>query len=293
MQRILSHLRSNVIAYLAIVLAAGATGGYAIAATSTKTINACVVKSTGELLIKTRCSASQSKLTWNQQGPIGPKGQTGATGPAGQAPPSAWAIVSDAGVAEPTDGISVQHTATGTYQVTVTATACVGAHNAPVVEISQSDPLVNPPEPAGAFPVSWVGETGTNQFTVYTGDVVSGTFTLTGPDLQHPGPLRLMKVIRCTGFVSACRPWLLAALLLLVAGVAPASAGTLDVQLGTTTSGCVAGSWFATGLRGEANCNSSLSIFDYGGGWDIEAASTKVSAGATGEWQINAPAGIS
>jgi hypothetical protein len=82
---------------------------------------------------------------------------------------------------------------------------------------------------------------------------------------------------------------LLAALLLMVADVAPASAGTLNVQLGTTTTGCIAGSWFATGLTGEAYCNNRLSGL---GGWGIYAASPSVSAGATGKWQINAPAGI-
>jgi hypothetical protein len=85
----------------------------------------------------------------------------------------------------------------------------------------------------------------------------------------------------------------LAALLLLMTDVAaPASAGTLNVKLGTTPAGCIAGSWFATGLTGDAYCTSSLRIFDYGGGWDIEPASTTVTAGATGEWQVNAPAGI-
>jgi hypothetical protein len=82
---------------------------------------------------------------------------------------------------------------------------------------------------------------------------------------------------------------LLAALLLMVADVAPASAGTLNVQLGTTTTGCIAGSWFATGLTGKAYCDNRLSGL---GGWGIYAASPSVSAGATGKWQINAPAGI-
>ncbi|MGO9957759.1 MAG: hypothetical protein ACLP50_17605 [Solirubrobacteraceae bacterium] len=84
----------------------------------------------------------------------------------------------------------------------------------------------------------------------------------------------------------------LVALLLATLGVAPARAGTLHVQLGTTPTGCTAQSWYATGLTGNAFCANRLSIFDYGGGWQIEAASLKVSAGATGEWQINAPSGI-
>jgi len=166
------------IAYTALVIAiAGLGGGLAIAATSTTTIHACVVKKDGELLIKSRCSAGQTALVWAQQGPQGKPGATGAPGAPGQAPPSAWAIVSNAGVAEPTDGIAVQHVSTGTYQVTVTAAACAGKQNAPVVSVSD----VNPPsgQAAGAFPVAWVASTGSSPFTVFTGVVVSGTFTPT------------------------------------------------------------------------------------------------------------------
>jgi hypothetical protein len=169
--RVVEHLRSNIVGYLALVLAVGAGGGYAVAATGGSTISGCVVKRTGELLVRNRCARGQAKLSWNQ---VGPKGKTGA---AGQAPVNAWAIVSNAGVAEPTDGIAVQRLSAGTYQVTVTAAACAGKENAPVVSVSD----VNPPagQTAGAFPVAWVEAGGTNPFTVYTGVVVNGSFTAT------------------------------------------------------------------------------------------------------------------
>jgi hypothetical protein len=165
-QRAIQHLRRNVIAYLALFLAVGAGGGYAIAAgKKSNTVHACVVKATGELLVKHRCGRGETKLIWNQQGP---QGRTGATGPAGPAPPSAWAVVSGSGEANPSDGISVIHVSTGTYQITPTTT-CSGKQNAPVVTVSNSQP------PAGqentAFPIAWVADSGAGQFMVFTGDV--------------------------------------------------------------------------------------------------------------------------
>lgn len=174
-QRFAQHLRGNFVAYLALVLAIGGSGGYAIAAANNSTIRGCVVKKTGELLIESRCGRGQAKLTWNEQGV---QGKTGAPGVPGQAPPSAWALVSNSGATNPeaTNGISVTHVSAGTYQITVTAPACVGKTNAPVVSLSDG----NPPggQTAGAFPVAWVLDSlGGSPFTVYTGDVVSGVFT--------------------------------------------------------------------------------------------------------------------
>jgi hypothetical protein len=173
MTKVIAFIRGNAIAIAALFLAL--SGGYAIAATTnSNTFHGCVVKKTGELFVKSRCSKGQRKISWNQQGP---RGKTGTTGAPGQAPPSAWAIVSNAGQAEPTDGITATHVSAGTYQLTVTASVCAGAQNAPLVSVSDG----NPPngQTAGAFPVAWVGDTGTNQFTVYTGVVVNGMFTPT------------------------------------------------------------------------------------------------------------------
>jgi hypothetical protein len=171
-QRAIQHLRRNVIAYLALFLALGAGGGYAIAASKSTTIHGCVVKRTDELLVKSRCGRGQTKLVWDQQGRAGPQGKTG---PAGQAPPSAWAVVGNNGGANPTDGIMAARVSTGTYQITVTAAACAGKNNAPVVTISDS----NPPDGqlSGAFPVAWAAFAAPGPFTVYTGDVADGVFT--------------------------------------------------------------------------------------------------------------------
>lgn len=170
MTRLIAYTRANAIAIAALFLALG--GGYAIAATTaSKTITACASKRTGELFLSThgRCTKTQQKVAWNQQGPQGLQGMTGATGPA---PPSAWAIVSNNGQALAADGITVQHVSTGTYRVTVTAAGCADKQNAPVVDVSSG----NPP---GSFPLAWVGDAGSSPFTVYTGVVTSGTFTPT------------------------------------------------------------------------------------------------------------------
>ncbi|MHB8696160.1 MAG: hypothetical protein ACYDHH_33530 [Solirubrobacteraceae bacterium] len=170
--RPLRHIRRNILPYGAIFLAV--TGGsYAIAAGSgTHVINGCVVHKTGELLVKARCGHGQSKLSWNNQGPQGVIGPAGA---AGQAPPSAWALVSNAGQAQPTDGITATHVSTGTYQITVTAPACAGKENAPVVTVSDGNPPSG--QASGAFPEAWVAGAAIGPFTVYTGNVVNGTFT--------------------------------------------------------------------------------------------------------------------
>jgi hypothetical protein len=150
-------------------------GGYALAATSgSGTITACANKKTGELFFRTRgrCARGQTRVSWNRQGP---QGVPGETGPAGAPPPSAWAIVSNAGQAQPSDGISAQRVSAGTYQVTVTASQCVGKQNGPVVSVSDK----NPPggEPSGSFPVAWVEDMGSTTFMVYTGVAVGGAFT--------------------------------------------------------------------------------------------------------------------
>ena len=72
--RIMHMLRQNTIAIAALFLAL--SGGYAIAATTaSKTITACANKRTGELFLSThgRCTKTQQKVAWNQQGPQGPR----------------------------------------------------------------------------------------------------------------------------------------------------------------------------------------------------------------------------
>ena len=132
----MSHLRRNPVPYLALllVLAVGVGGGYALAAGNTKTITVCADKKTGVLHLKTRgrCKSSQTRVTWNQQGPQGVQGAQGATGPQGpagaQGPVGAqgpagvtvWANVANNGTVIAGQGVSVQHVSPGTYQVTIT-----------------------------------------------------------------------------------------------------------------------------------------------------------------------------
>lgn len=179
----------NVIPYLAllVVLVVGAGGGYALAASSTKTITVCADKSTGILHLKThgRCKSSQTRVTWNQQGQQGPQGAQGAQGATGTEGPqgvqgvqgpagvTVWANVNSDGTVAKGQGLSVQEVTTGAYQVTVTDPICAHEANAPVVSASDSAPGS---VPGGEFPVAWYEEAGANQqFMVYTGVVTSST----------------------------------------------------------------------------------------------------------------------
>jgi len=187
MKNRLPNTRRNVIPYLVllVVLAVGLGGGYAFAASNTKTITVCADKNTGILHLKTRgrCRSDQTRVTWNQQGPPGPQGSegpqgaTGAQGPQGAQGPAAasvWANVAGNGVVVAGQGLTVDHVSTGTYQVTVTDPVCAAGVNAPVVSVSDA----NPPngQSAGAFATSWYGAISQNEFDVFTGVVASGDF---------------------------------------------------------------------------------------------------------------------
>lgn len=178
MTKLIVYARGNAIAIAALLLAL--SGGYAIAATSSPaTITACANKRTGELFLSAhgRCTKTQRKVAWNRQGP---QGIQGMTGPAGPVPPSAWAYASNTGGTIVSDGLTSTRVSAGTYQITVTAPACAGKQNAPVVTLSDSNP---PGGQTSGFPVAWVGVAGLgSMFTVYTGDVVNGTFTAS----DHP-----------------------------------------------------------------------------------------------------------
>ena len=146
--RLITAVRANAVACIALAVAVAGGGGYAIAATSTpKTITVCANKKTGLIYYakRGRCNRQQTKLAWNQRGV---PGATGPQGPAGAAAVNAWAIVGDSGLIAAGQGLSVQHTATGTY--VVTAAACAGKVTAPVVSPSDSNPPAG--QAAGAFP---------------------------------------------------------------------------------------------------------------------------------------------
>jgi hypothetical protein len=161
-----------------------------MAASNNKTITVCADKKTGVLHLKTRgrCGSSQTRVSWNQQGPQGlqgPQGSTGSQGPAGAPGPegvqgpagvTVWGEIASSGALFAGRGVTAQRLSAGTYQVTITDPTCARSNNAPVVTISDG----NPPngQSAGAFPEAWYESTGNNeQFTVFTGVVVSGSFT--------------------------------------------------------------------------------------------------------------------
>jgi hypothetical protein len=171
--KLLEHARRNAIAYTALFVALGG-GSYAIAATNHHTIKACADAHTGTLHVQRRCHQGQRRITWGQQGPQGTQGRAGPAGPPAAA---AWAIVAGSGGVTGGRGLSVQHVSAGAYQVTATASGCLQAVNAPVVSVSDGYPPAG--QNAGAFPVAWVMDTGSQQFTIFTGVVVSGLFTPT------------------------------------------------------------------------------------------------------------------
>lgn len=190
-----SKARRNFVPWLAllIVLVVGVGGGYAIAASKTKTITVCADKKTSVLHLKVhgRCKQSQTRVSWNQQGPqgvqgrqgqAGPQGPAGLQGPAGPQGPAGvtvWAIVAGNGALIDGRGVAVQHLSTGTYQVTITDPTCAREDNAPVVTVSDGAP--GAVQDGGIFPSAWYASNGANeQFKVFTGVVPAGaavTFT--------------------------------------------------------------------------------------------------------------------
>jgi hypothetical protein len=166
--RPLHHLRRNVIAYVALFLALGAGGSYALAASgSNGTIGVCVDKGTGVMHVAKhpRCGRHQSRI--------------GLSSALDRPTVSAWATAGPAGGVLSASGLAITHTGTGTYDVKVTAASCRHAvNNAPVVSADDDQPPAGFANQPGAFPVAWA-ETASSQveaFTIHTGVVVNGAF---------------------------------------------------------------------------------------------------------------------
>jgi hypothetical protein len=168
--RLIKHLRANVVAYLALAVALGGGGGYAFAATRVKTIDGCVVKKTGELIVKSRCARGQEKLTWNQQGPAGAVGATGATG---ASPFVASGTVAQNGVGLGA-GFTVQESGVGEFDITLTGPTCAGNAKDNLVVSIEGDPSGE----GGQFQHVQGGPlNGTDEFIVSTGNVSGGSYT--------------------------------------------------------------------------------------------------------------------
>ena len=158
------HLRSNVVAYLALPVAVGSGGSYALAATASNgTIAVCVDKGSGvmHLAKHPRYGRGQSRIALSSA----------------LDRPTVGALVAPNGGVTSGLGVSIGHAGAGVYDVTITAARCRGAlNNAPVVSVNDSEPPGG--RGAGAFPVAWTMPTGFrgDTFTVYTGVVVAGAF---------------------------------------------------------------------------------------------------------------------
>jgi hypothetical protein len=160
------HFRSNVVGYLALVVAVGSGGSYALAASASNgTIAVCVDKGSSVMHLANhpRCGRHQSRI--------------GLSSALDRPAVSAWAEVVPNGHVVTGAGVSISHAGVGVYDVTVTAAGCRdAANNAPVVSVTDSEP------PGGqattSFPVAWTmpASTGIEAFTIYTGVVVSGGF---------------------------------------------------------------------------------------------------------------------
>jgi len=90
-EHLVSHLRRNVVAYMALAVAAGTAGGVAYSAIpgGQGTIQGCYAAGGALRVIDAEagdtCRPSETALAWSQQGPAGP---AGAPGPAGHPGPS-------------------------------------------------------------------------------------------------------------------------------------------------------------------------------------------------------------
>jgi hypothetical protein len=80
------HITPSIAISLAALMVAVSGGAYAVGASSSKTITACVRHRGGALYIARNCARHDHKLSWNvfgSQGAVGPHGATGAKGTAG------------------------------------------------------------------------------------------------------------------------------------------------------------------------------------------------------------------
>jgi hypothetical protein len=160
------HFRSNLVAYLALAVATGSGGSYALAATaSSGTIAVCVDKGSGvmHLAKHPRCGRGQRRI--------------GLSSALDRPTVSAWAAVEPDGAVASSVGVRIGHPGTGVYNITVTAVSCRHAlNNAPVVSVNDSEPPYS--SAAGTFPVAWTETAGTGfeAFTIHTGVVVGGAF---------------------------------------------------------------------------------------------------------------------
>jgi len=160
------HFRSNIVAYIALAVAVGSGGSYALAATTSNgTIAVCVDNGSAlmHLAKHPRCGRGQSRI--------------GLSSALDRPTVSAWAAVEPDGAVASGIGVRIAHPGTGVYNITLTAASCRHAlNNAPVVSINDSEPPYS--SAPGAFPLAWTDTAGTGfeTFTIHAGVVVAGAF---------------------------------------------------------------------------------------------------------------------
>ena len=165
----LRHFRANVVSYLALVVAVGSGGSYALAATASNgTIAVCVDNGSSvmHLAKHPRCGRHQSRI--------------GLSSALDRPTVSAWAAaIGVNGYVASADGAVVTQDGPGLYQVRVTAPSCrYATNNAPVVSVNDGQPPAGLGGNPGAFPVAWTetASSGVEAFTIHTGAVVNGQF---------------------------------------------------------------------------------------------------------------------
>jgi hypothetical protein len=167
--RLIAHMRTHLVGWVALFVALGGTGYAAASHAHSNTINACASKRTGQLSIRhgARCHRGQVKVSWAKQGPKGRAGTSAI---------QAFGAVGATGIVIPNGGISVQHTGTGVFVVTATTPGCATGSNDPTATVTSPNPSNNPPP--GAAPNLWIDAGGGSaQFTVHTGWTSGGAFT--------------------------------------------------------------------------------------------------------------------
>jgi len=163
------HFRSNIVAYIALAVAVGSGGSYALAATTSNgTIAVCVDKGSGVMHLANhpRCGHGQSRI--------------GLSSALDRPTVSAWAAaIGVNGYVASAQGAVVTQAGPGLYQVRVTAPSCrYATNNAPVVSVNDGQPPAGLGGNPGAFPVAWTetASSGVEAFTIHTGVVVNGQF---------------------------------------------------------------------------------------------------------------------
>ncbi len=164
----LRHLRSNIVAYLALAVAVGSGGSYALAATSSNgTVDVCVDNGSGvmHLAKHPRCGRHQSRV--------------GLSSALDRPTVSAWAAVEPTERSRAVSGASMTHAGIGRLQRHRYCRKLPPC--SPTTRQWSASTTANrrrARRQPGAFPVAWTEGAGhwVEAFTIHTGVVVNGAF---------------------------------------------------------------------------------------------------------------------